>query len=62
MTRPHKIKEPTVTYNVNLQTRYFKKLQKIAFIESFEKEHQVAVADLIRLAIGKYLKDYKHEI
>jgi hypothetical protein len=55
MTRPHKIKEPTVTYNVNMQTRYYNKLQKMAFTKSQEKKHQVAIADLIREAIKEYL-------
>jgi len=55
MTRPHKIKEPTVTYNVNMQTRYYNKLQRMAFTKSQEEKHQVAIADLIREAIKEYL-------
>ena len=56
MARPNKIKEPTITYNVNLQVRNYDKLKAMAFKQSAEANEQVAVADLIRSAVDKFIE------
>tara|TARA_R110000868_G_scaffold39463_9_gene137508 strand:+ start:55 stop:237 length:183 start_codon:yes stop_codon:yes gene_type:complete len=56
MTRPYKIKEPTTTYNLNIQITNFEKLRKISADQSKKKNNQVAIADLIRQAVDEYLQ------
>tara|TARA_R110002126_G_scaffold214545_2_gene360812 strand:- start:3320 stop:3502 length:183 start_codon:yes stop_codon:yes gene_type:complete len=56
MTRPHKIREPTITYNCNIQVTNFEKLRQISADQSRHNKHQVAIADLIRQAVDEYLK------
>tara|TARA_R100000900_G_scaffold67828_1_gene54069 strand:- start:1424 stop:1603 length:180 start_codon:yes stop_codon:yes gene_type:complete len=56
MARPNKIKEPTITYNVNLQVRNYDKLKAMAFKKSVDANQQVAVADLIRTAVDNFIE------
>ena len=56
MARPNKIKEPTITYNVNLQVRNYDKLKQMAFKQSVDANSQVAVADLIRTAVDNFIE------
>lgn len=56
MARPNKIKEPTITYNVNLQVRNYDKLKAMALKKSVDVNQQVAVADLIRTAVDNFIE------
>ena len=55
MGRPHKILEPTKTYNLLLTTNQYDRLAVMSSKLQETSREQVAVADLIREAIEAYL-------
>jgi len=55
MGRPHKILEPTKTYNLLLTTNQYDRLAAMSSRLQETSREQVAVADLIRDAIEAYL-------
>ena len=55
MGRPHKILEPTKTYNLLLTTNQYDRLAAMSSKLQETSREQVAVADLIRDAIEAYL-------
>jgi len=55
MGRPHKILEPTKTYNLLLKTNQYDRLAAMSSKMQETSREQVAVADLIRDAIEAYL-------
>ena len=55
MGRPHKILEPTKTYNLLLTTNQYDRLAVMSSKLQETSREQVAVADLIRDAIEAYL-------
>lgn len=55
MGRPHKILEPTKTYNLLLTTNQYDRLAIMSGKLQETSREQVAVADLIRDAIEAYL-------
>ena len=55
MGRPHKILEPTKTYNLLLTTNQYDRLATMSSRLQETSREQVAVADLIRDAIEAYL-------
>ena len=55
MGRPHKILEPTKTYNLLLTTNQYDRLPTMSSKLQETSREQVAVADLIRDAIEAYL-------
>ena len=55
MGRPHKILEPTKTYNLLLKTNQYDRLAAMSSKLQETSREQVAVADLIRDAIEAYL-------
>ncbi len=55
MGRPHKILEPTKTYNLLLKTDQYDRLAAMSSKMQETSREQVAVADLIRDAIEAYL-------
>ena len=55
MGRPHKILEPTKTYNLLLTTNQYDRLAAMSSKLQEISREQVAVADLIRDAIEAYL-------
>ena len=55
MGRPHKILEPTKTYNLLLTTNQYDRLATMSGKLQETSREQVAVADLIRDAIEAYL-------
>ena len=55
MGRPHKILEPTKTYNLLLTTNQYDRLATMSSKLQETSREQVAVADLIRDAIEAYL-------
>ena len=55
MGRPHKILEPTKTYNLLLTTNQYDRLSAMSSKLQETSREQVAVADLIRDAIEAYL-------
>ena len=55
MGRPHKILEPTKTYNLLLTTNQYDRLADMSSKLQETSREQVAVADLIRDAIEAYL-------
>ena len=55
MGRPHKILEPTKTYNLLLTTNQYDRLAAMSGKLQETSREQVAVADLIRDAIEAYL-------
>ena len=55
MGRPHKILEPTKTYNLLLKTDQYDRLAAMSSKLQETSREQVAVADLIRDAIEAYL-------
>ena len=55
MGRPHKILEPTKTYNLLLTTNQYDRLAAMSGKLQETSREQVAVADLIRGAIEAYL-------
>tara|TARA_R100000988_G_scaffold99943_1_gene69812 strand:+ start:309 stop:518 length:210 start_codon:yes stop_codon:yes gene_type:complete len=55
MGRPHKILEPTKTYNLLLKESQYDRLAYMAHHMQKTSREQVAVADLIRDAIEAYL-------
>lgn len=55
MGRPHKILEPTKTYNLLLTTNQYDRLASMSSKLQETSREQVAVADLIRDAIEAYL-------
>lgn len=55
MGRPHKILEPTKTYNLLLTTNQYDRLAAMSSKMQETSREQVAVADLIRDAIEAYL-------
>ena len=55
MGRPHKILEPTKTYNLLLKTNQYDRLAAMSSKMQKTSREQVAVADLIRDAIEAYL-------
>lgn len=61
MPRPHKILEPTKTYNLLIKEEQYDRLAKIAHDMQKRSLEQVAVADLIRDAIDVYLETLDEE-
>ena len=55
MGRPHKILEPTKTYNLLLTTNQYDRLADMSSKLQETSREQIAVADLIRDAIEAYL-------
>ena len=55
MGRPHKILEPTKTYNLLLTTNQYDRLAAMSSKLQETSREQIAVADLIRDAIEAYL-------
>ena len=55
MGRPHKILEPTKTYNLLLKTNQYDRVAAMSSKLQETSREQVAVADLIRDAIEAYL-------
>ena len=62
MGRPHKILEPTKTYNLLLTTNQYDRLADMSSKLQETSREQVAVADLIRDAIEAYLEALEDEM
>ena len=62
MGRPHKILEPTKTYNLLLKTDQYDRLAAMSSKMQETSREQVAVADLIRDAIEAYLEALEDEM
>ena len=62
MARPNKIKEPTVTYNLNIPVKMKEQLSAIAFSQSKNLGLSISIADIIRGRIKEYLEDRKHHL
>lgn len=62
MGRPHKILEPTKTYNLLLTTNQYDRLATMSGKLQETSREQVAVADLIRDAIEAYLEALEDEM
>ena len=62
MGRPHKILEPTKTYNLLLKESQYDRLAYMAHHMQKTSREQVAVADLIRDAIEAYLEALEDEM
>jgi len=62
MGRPHKILEPTKTYNLLLKTNQYDRLAAMSSKMQETSREQVAVADLIRDAIEAYLEALEDEM
>ena len=62
MGRPHKILEPTKTYNLLLTTNQYDRLAAMSSKLQETSREQVAVADLIRDAIEAYLEALEDEM
>ena len=62
MGRPHKILEPTKTYNLLLTTNQYDRLAAMSSKLQETSREQIAVADLIRDAIEAYLEALEDEM
>ena len=62
MGRPHKILEPTKTYNLLLTTNQYDRLAAMSSKLQETSREQIAVADLIRDAIDVYLEALEDEV
>ena len=57
MTRPNKIFNETMSYNLTIEKKDYDKLRNFSTKESETYNMQVSVADLIRTSVKLYLDD-----
>ena len=59
MTRPNKIFNETMSYNLTIEKKDHKELKEFSVKETQRFNQQVSVADLIRASVKLYLDDLK---